>query len=90
MRHFLDFDAPTMQDPIGADPYRSVDTSTPTRHRFADGDVLIAVGLLSPAFLAVVVRTIARGEVFGAGPTICGALVVLAAAMSISAWRARG
>jgi hypothetical protein len=55
-----------------------------------DRDILIALGLLWPAFLALVVRTFMRGETFGTGATVAAAMVVLAPALLVSAWRARG
>ena len=54
-----------------------------------DLDIVILTLAVSPVFLAVVVRTALRGEVFGAGPTICGGLATLSFAMALSAWRNR-
>jgi hypothetical protein len=55
-----------------------------------DADVVILLALLAPAFLGVFLWAVLYAEDIGAGPTVCGALVVLAVAMSTSAWRARG
>jgi hypothetical protein len=83
----LRFALANMHDPE-PDPYRLA--ATRTRHRpsrLVDGDIAILALLLSPAFLAVVVRTIARGATFGAGPTVCGALLALTVAIAVSAPR---
>jgi hypothetical protein len=45
--------------------------------------------LMSPIFLAVVIRTALHGETFGASETVCGAMVLAAAALGVSAWRGR-
>ena len=55
-----------------------------------DADVVILLALLSPAFLAVFIWAFFYGQDIGAGPTVCGALAVLAVAMTMAAWRARG
>jgi hypothetical protein len=65
-------------------------TKRPLRERLPDADIVILLVILSPAFLAVVVRTVLRGEAFGAGATVCAALVIVALATAASAWRARG
>jgi hypothetical protein len=73
-------------------PYKASTASAANRaarRPLRDADVLIPLLVLSPAFLAVVVRTMARGEEFGAGPTVCAAIVLLAVAMFVSAWRDR-
>jgi hypothetical protein len=73
-------------------PYRSFATAPPGRPRrppLADADILIPLVFASPAFLAVAVRTMLRGEAFGAGATVCASMVVLAVALVVSAWRAR-
>jgi hypothetical protein len=45
--------------------------------------------LSSPVFLAVVIRTALHGETFGAGATVCGAMVLATAALSLASWRRR-
>jgi hypothetical protein len=69
-----------------AGPYRA---STPrgkdAKRRFSpDADVLVALLVPAPLFLAVVVRTAVRGETFGAGATLCAAFVVIAAWAAVS------
>lgn len=59
------------------------------RRPWQDADVVVPFGLVSPLFLAVVVRTVVRGETFGAEATVCAAMVVLFLVMAASAWRAR-
>jgi hypothetical protein len=51
---------------------------------------LIALVATAPLFLAVVVRTAIRGDTFGAGATVCAALVVLAAWAAVATFRNRG
>jgi hypothetical protein len=78
---------------VAPDPYRTLTEAHAKRRRrepLPDADIVIALILLSPAFLAVVVWTLVRGETFGVGPTVCGALVVLTVLTAASAWRARG
>ncbi len=55
-----------------------------------DADIVILLALLAPAFLGVFVWAVFDAQDIGAGPTVCGALAVLAVAMAMSAWRARG
>ncbi len=55
-----------------------------------DADIVILVALLAPAFLAVFVWSALDGQALGAGPTVCGAIAVLAVTWVASAWRARG
>jgi hypothetical protein len=54
-----------------------------------DGDLLVALGLLFPICLGEVARSIARGDAFDTGSTLCGALVVVAPALAIAACRRR-
>ncbi len=63
----------------------------PTRARryLPDADVVVLLLALSPIFLTVVIRSVARGDVLGVGWTICAAAFALSLAMAISAWRAR-
>lgn len=78
---------------MSRDPYRTLTVKPakrPFREPLPDADIVILLVIVSPAFLAVVVRTLVRGEAFGTGPTVCGAIVVLALLMAASAWRARG
>jgi hypothetical protein len=72
------------------DPYRSsagakaagaIDTGWPDR------DILILLALVWPAFVAVVVRAIARGDTFGSGTTVCGGIAILVPALFVSSWR---
>jgi hypothetical protein len=71
-------------------PYRTVGRGErPGRGPWPDADVLIPLLVLSPAFLAVVVRAMVRGEALSAGATVCGAIVAATVGMSVSAWRAR-
>jgi hypothetical protein len=59
------------------------------RRYLPDADVVVLLVALSPIFLTVVIRSVARGEVLGVGWTICAAAFALSLAMAISAWRAR-
>jgi hypothetical protein len=59
------------------------------RRNLPDADVLVLLVALSPIFLTVVIRSIARGDVLGVGWTICAAAFALSLAIAISAWRAR-
>jgi hypothetical protein len=54
-----------------------------------DAEIVVPMVLAAPIFLAVVIRTALRGEAFGAGETLCGALVAAALTVGISAWRRR-
>jgi hypothetical protein len=54
-----------------------------------DADVVILLALVAPAFLAVVVWAFMSGQSVGAGPTVCGAFVVLAISSAVSALRGR-
>ncbi len=58
-------------------------------HDLPDAELVVLLVFAAPIFLAVMIRTALSGETFGAGPTVCGAMVVAAVALSISAWRAR-
>jgi hypothetical protein len=78
---------------MNKDPYRTLGINPakrPLSERLPDADIVILLVILSPVFLAVVVRTLLQGEAFGAGATVCAALVVIALTMMVSAWRARG
>src|SRR5260370_41976800 len=75
-----------------ADPYRDGATVSSARKRprhVQDMDVLVLLAILSPAFLAVTVHTVLRGETWGVGSTVCAGIVVLAVALVVSAWCAR-
>ena len=73
-------------------PYRKLaaaPASRAARSPMPDADIVILMLVLSPAFLAVVVWNVLRGNVIGPEATVCGTLVVLAARMALSAWRTR-
>jgi hypothetical protein len=79
-----------MGPPDGSGTYRALDVDRAERpHRFRDADVVILLAVVSPAFLAVVVRTLLRGEPFDAGPTVSAAIVVFAVLTVASAYRTR-
>jgi hypothetical protein len=73
----------------GAAPYRRTDEpAAPSPGRaLSDPDVVGMLAVLAPVFLAVVAHAIAGGEVFGAGQTVCGAMVIAAAVAAIAARR---
>jgi hypothetical protein len=54
-----------------------------------DSDILTLLGLACPAFLVYVVWTVLSGEAFGTGATVAAAIVILAPALFVSAWRSR-
>jgi hypothetical protein len=76
-------------------PYRSPAApaaepeNEPRGFELPDAELLVAMVLTSPIFLAVVIRTALNGEAFGASETICGAMVAATAALGFSAWRGR-
>jgi hypothetical protein len=71
------------------DPYRdgaTVSSARKRRRHVHDVDVLVLLAILSPAFLAVVVHTVLRGETWGVGSTVCAGIFVLTVALVVSAW----
>jgi hypothetical protein len=61
----------------------------PLREPLPDADIAVLLLVVSPAFLAVVVRALARGEALGPGATVCGAIFVVALVTAARTWRAR-
>jgi hypothetical protein len=51
-----------------------------------DREFLVVMAAVWPAFLALVVRTLLRGETFGAGATVGAAVVVAVPVLFVSAW----
>jgi hypothetical protein len=80
-----------MGPPDGSGTYRALSVDRPTRpHRYLrDADMVVLLAVVSPAFLALVVRTLLRGERFDTGPTVSAAIVVFALLTGVSAWRTR-
>jgi hypothetical protein len=54
-----------------------------------DAEVVGLLLVLSLFLLPVVVETALHGRPFGAGSTVCGAVIVIAIAHTFAAWRAR-